>query len=116
MVRWINHRLRKDVEPESDTDNISFLPGRRSTCRGGFVAAHSQRHLLEAAQYYIDEGPDCDTFCSTATIDRSSMTFWVKFAFVLLLSVWLDIILIQLLRSRFHLPLAQIQVYIHHTN
>ncbi|KAL9029908.1 MAG: hypothetical protein Q9196_001911 [Gyalolechia fulgens] len=55
--------------------------------RGGTVAVHIQRLLLAAlGQLHMDEGPDRQTYVYTATIDSSSMTFWVNFAYVRLMA------------------------------
>ncbi|KAL8750125.1 MAG: hypothetical protein Q9184_006534 [Pyrenodesmia sp. 2 TL-2023] len=59
----------------------SLTKAVNQACRGGTVAVVIQR-LLSAAigQLWMDEGPDQKTYVYTATIDDSSMTFWVNFA------------------------------------
>lgn len=56
---------------------------KNQACRGGTVAVHIQRLLLEAiGQDTMLEGPDCQTYVYTATIDSNTMSFWVNFAYV----------------------------------
>ncbi|KAI4239053.1 MAG: hypothetical protein LQ349_000661 [Xanthoria aureola] len=61
----------------------SITKAMNQACRGGTVAIVIQRRLLEViGQLGKEEGPDQKTYVYTATIDDSTMAFWVNFAFL----------------------------------
>lgn len=67
------------IEAVSSGGNITKTINQ--ACRGGTVAVVIQRLLLEAiGQLWMDAGPDRQTYVYTATMDSSSITFWVNFA------------------------------------
>ena len=68
---------------EGVQSNGTMAKAINQACRGGTVAVYTQRLLLAATnQSCIDEGPDHETYVYTATINDTSMSFYVTFAFM----------------------------------
>ncbi|KAL8795290.1 MAG: hypothetical protein Q9182_007549, partial [Xanthomendoza sp. 2 TL-2023] len=68
---------------EGVQSNGTMAKAINQACRGGTVAVYTQRLLLAATnQPCIDEGPDHENYVYTATINDTSMSFYVTFAFI----------------------------------
>ncbi|KAL8823504.1 MAG: hypothetical protein Q9170_008355 [Blastenia crenularia] len=66
---------------EGVSSSGSLAKAINQACRGGTVAIYIQRLILAAiGQLRTDEGPDRQTYVYTATINDSSMSFYVNFA------------------------------------